>query len=240
MFEDKLKSALNEYELNFNDDVLFNFAKFYQMIIEWNQKMNLTAITDEDEFIAKHILDSLSVIKYIGKYILFFDNKKTLDLGTGAGFPGIPLKIYEQNLSVTLMDALQKRINFLNAVIIELKLTNIIAMHGRAEEVSTAHLRESFDIVFSRAVASLPTLLEYALPFLKVGGFFIAWKGGKAKDEARLSKNALKILGGKILEINEVKIPNLNEERALIVIKKENVTPLKYPRQSGAPKKKPL
>jgi len=240
MFEDKLISALKEYELNYSDEIISNFSDFYKMVIEWNERMNLTAITEEEEFIAKHILDSLSVIKSMKKYDLLSEDNKILDLGTGAGFPGIPLKIYANNLNITLMDALQKRINFLNEVIKELRLGNIATLHQRAEEISQTNLRETFETVLSRAVAALPTLLEYALPFVKVGGFFIAWKGCKANEEVELSKNALKTLGGKITDIIDVKIPNLNEERALIIVKKDRTTPLKYPRQSGAPKKKPL
>lgn len=240
MFEDKLRLALKGYELNYSDKIIANFSYFYKMVTEWNGKINLTAITEEDEFIAKHILDSLSVIDVLERYALLSEDNKILDLGTGAGFPGIPLKIYANNLNITLMDALQKRINFLNEVIKELRLSNIATHHQRAEEIAQTDLREKFETVLSRAVAALPTLLEYALPFVKVGGFFIAWKGCKANEEAELSKNALKTLGGKIEEIREVKIPNLNEERALIIVKKERTTPLKYPRQSGAPKKKPL
>jgi len=240
MFEDKLISALKEYELNYSDEIISNFSDFYKMVIEWNEIMNLTAITEEEEFIAKHILDSLSVVDVLKRYGLLSEDNKILDLGTGAGFPGIPLKIYANNLNITLMDALQKRINFLNEVIKELRLGNIATLHQRAEEISQTNLRETFETVLSRAVAALPTLLEYALPFVKVGGFFIAWKGCKANEEVELSKNALKTLGGKITDIIDVKIPNLNEERALIIVKKDRTTPLKYPRQSGAPKKKPL
>ncbi len=240
MFEDKLISALKEYELNYSDEIISNFSDFYKMVIEWNERMNLTAITEEEEFIAKHILDSLSVVDVLKRYGLLSEDNKILDLGTGAGFPGIPLKIYANNLNITLMDALQKRITFLNEVIKKLRLSNIATLHQRAEEISQTNLRETFETVLSRAVAALPTLLEYALPFVKVGGFFIAWKGCKANEEVELSKNALKILGGKITDIIEVKIPNLNEERALIIVKKDRITPLKYPRQSGAPKKKPL
>lgn len=238
MFEDKLKEAFDEFNLKTGDEIISRFAVFYRMMIEWNGKMNLTAITEEDEFIKKHILDSLAVVKFVEK--LNLSSGKVLDLGTGAGFPGIPLKIYFDNLNITLMDALQKRINFLNEVIKELALSNIATVHLRAEEISKTNLRETFDMVTSRAVAALPTLLEYAMPFVKAGGYFIAWKGGKAREEADLSKNALKILGGKIIEISDVKIPNLDEERALIIIRKDKVTPLKYPRQSGMPKKKPL
>ena len=240
MFEDKLISALKEYELNYSDEIISNLSDFYKMVIEWNERMNLTAITEEEEFIAKHILDSLSVVDVLKRYGLLSEDNKILDLGTGAGFPGIPLKIYVNNLNITLMDALQKRITFLNEVIKKLRLSNIATLHQRAEEISQTNLRETFEVVLSRAVAALPTLLEYALPFVKVGGFFIAWKGCKANEEVELSKNALKILGGKITDIIEVKIPNLNEERALIIVKKDITTPLKYPRQSGAPKKKPL
>lgn len=240
MFEEKLQVALTEYGLKYSDDMILKFTRFYKLLLEWNEKMNLTAITKEDEFIQKHILDSLSAAEFIKRFNALSVEKKILDLGTGAGFPGIPLKIYYDDLNLTLMDALQKRINFLNEVIKNLKLNKILTLHLRAEEVPKNELRETFDIVFSRAVAVLPTLLEYALPFVKVNGIFIAWKGGKAKEEIKSSQNALKILGAEIAEIKGIEIPNLNEERTLIIIKKEKTTPIKYPRQSGMPKKKPL
>lgn len=233
MFSENLKIALEEYNLKYSDDMLQKFALFYNFLTEWNKKVNLTAITEENEFIRKHLLDSLSAITLI-------DKGKILDIGAGAGFPGIPLKIYQENLNITLMDALQKRINFLEEVIRELKLNNISTLHARAEDAAKTDLRESFDTVISRAVASLPTLLEYALPFLKDGGKFIAWKGSKTNEEINSSANALNLLGGKIVEVKQIIIPNLQEERYLIIIKKERTTPLKYPRRAGTPLKKPL
>lgn len=237
MFEEKLNEAFNSAGLKLTDDMKAKFSLYYKLIIEWNEKINLTAITAEDEFISKHLLDSLSVF-FEG--VMLNENKKVLDIGTGAGFPGIPIKIFSDDLNVTLMDSLQKRIKFLNEVIESLKLKNITAIQGRAEEEARTDLRESFDIVVSRAVASLPILLEYALPFVKKGGCFVAWKGSKAKEEAELSKNALKILNGKIEDIKKVTIPNLEEERFLITIKKEGNIPSKYPRRAGIPQKKPL
>lgn len=237
MFEEKLNEAFNSAGLKLTDDMKAKFSLYYKLIIEWNEKINLTAITAEDEFISKHLLDSLSVF-FEG--VMLNENKKVLDIGTGAGFPGIPIKIFSDDLNVTLMDSLQKRVKFLNEVIESLKLKNITAIQGRAEEEARTDLRESFDIVVSRAVASLPILLEYALPFVKKGGCFVAWKGSKAKEEAELSKNALKILNGKIEDIKKVTIPNLEEERFLITIKKEGNIPSKYPRRAGIPQKKPL
>lgn len=237
MFEETLKRYFEEVKLNLSEDMSVKFSLYYKWIIEWNEKINLTAITAEEEFIVKHLLDSLSV--YFSCDMLNGD-KKILDIGTGAGFPGIPLKIYSDDLHITLLDSLQKRVKFLNEVIERLKLKNITAIQGRAEDLARTELRESFDMAVSRAVASLPILLEYALPFVKKGGYFIAWKGSKAKEEAKESVNALKVLGGKIEDIKKVTIPNLDEERFLITIKKEGNVPSKYPRRAGTPTKKPL
>ncbi|MBR3624528.1 MAG: 16S rRNA (guanine(527)-N(7))-methyltransferase RsmG [Selenomonadaceae bacterium] len=233
MFEDKLKQAFKEYGLEVNLEREKKFGAFYRLIIEWNEKMNLTAITEEDEFVRKHILDSLSGLDYIG-------TGRILDLGSGAGFPGIPLKIYNEAYNITFLDALKKRLHFLDEVANNLSLQNVTTIHGRAEDLAKTDLRESFDTVVSRAVASLPVLSEYALPFLKVGGTFIAWKGSKAKDEAKESEKALKVLGGELEEIKEVAIPKLTEERALIIIRKSKTTPKEYPRKPGTPQKKPL
>ncbi|MBP3721874.1 MAG: 16S rRNA (guanine(527)-N(7))-methyltransferase RsmG, partial [Selenomonadaceae bacterium] len=218
MFEDKLKLAINEYGLEVNQEQVRKFDAFYGLLIEWNERMNLTAITDEDEFIRKHILDSLSGLEYVKE-------GKILDLGSGAGFPGIPLKIYNEEFKITFLDALKKRLNFLDEVATKLSFQNVTTIHGRAEDLAKTDLRESFDTVVSRAVASLPILSEYALPFIKTGGTFIAWKGSKAEDEAKESEKALKVLGGELAEIKKVAIPKLNEERALIIVKKIKPTP---------------
>ncbi|MBO6177984.1 MAG: 16S rRNA (guanine(527)-N(7))-methyltransferase RsmG [Selenomonadaceae bacterium] len=233
MFEDKLKLAINEYGLEVNQEQVRKFDAFYGLLIEWNERMNLTAITDEDEFIRKHILDSLSGLEYVKE-------GKILDLGSGAGFPGIPLKIYNEEFKITFLDALKKRLNFLDEVATKLSFQNVTTIHGRAEDLAKTDLRESFDTVVSRAVASLPILSEYALPFIKTGGTFIAWKGSKAEDEAKESEKALKVLGGELAEIKKVAIPKLNEERALIIVKKIKPTPKQYPRKPGTPQKKPL
>ena len=233
MFEDKLKLAINEYGLEVNQEQVRKFDAFYGLLIEWNERMNLTAITDEDEFIRKHILDSLSGLEYVKE-------GKILDLGSGAGFPGIPLKIYNEEFKITFLDALKKRLNFLDEVATKLSFQNVTTIHGRAEDLAKTDLRESFDTVVSRAVASLPILSEYALPFIKTGGTFIAWKGSKAEDEAKESEKALKVLGGELAEIKKVAIPKLNEERALIIVKKIKPTPKQYPRNPGTPQKKPL
>ena len=237
MFEEKLSEAFGKAGLRLTDDMKLKFSLYYKLIVEWNEKINLTAITAEDEFISKHFLDSLSVY-FSGDMVK--ENQKILDIGTGAGFPGIPLKIYSDSLNVTLLDSLQKRVKFLNEVIESLKLKNITAIQGRAEDLARTELRESFDIAVSRAVAGLPILLEYSLPFVKKDGYFIAWKGSKAKEEAEEAGNALKILGGKIEDIRKITIPNLDEERFLITIKKEGTIPSKYPRRAGTPTKKPL
>lgn len=237
MFEETLRVYFDKAKLNLSEDMSVKFSLYYKLILEWNEKINLTAITAEEEFIVKHLLDSLSVYFYGD---MLKDEKKILDIGTGAGFPGIPLKIYSNDLHITLLDSLQKRVKFLNEVIERLKLKNITAIQGRAEDLARTELRESFDIAVSRAVAGLPILLEYSLPFVKKDGYFIAWKGSKAKEEAEEAGNALKILGGKIEDIRKITIPNLDEERFLITIKKEGTIPSKYPRRAGTPTKKPL
>lgn len=212
------------------------FEKYKTILLEWNQKMNLTRITDEEEIYIKHFLDSLTLFK-----LKFFHGKqKVLDIGSGAGFPGIPLKIYNSDLDITLVDSLQKRITFLNEVISELDLNDIVAIHGRAEEMGRdKNYREQFDICTSRAVASLNTLCEYSLPFVKVGGHFISMKGSAYKEELSDAEKAIKILGGELEDVLEVKLPG-DITHSIIVIKKTSKTKDKYPRGGGKPRKTPL
>lgn len=206
------------------------FEKYEQMLIETNKKFNLTSIDDPEEIRIKHFEDSLTIKSYIN------DGMKVLDIGSGAGFPGIPLRI-EKDFDLTLIDSVNKKVNFMNQVIEELDLKNTRAIHVRAEDFAKEH-REEFDMVISRAVANLSTLSEYALPFLKVGGIFIAMKGPKAEEEYEDAKNALKILGGELINIDSMDLHG--NTRKNILIKKVRSTKKKYPRGKNLPKKKPL
>jgi len=211
------------------------FWKYMNNLLEWNEKINLTAITEQEEIITKHFIDSLTILKYVK------DNKKIVDVGTGAGFPGIPLKIADNSIEITLLDSLNKRINFLNAIILELKLEKINAVHCRVEEFGKdKKYRETFDIATSRAVASLNILAEYMLPLIKVGGYCICMKGPEVDEEVNNSKKAISILGGEIVKVEKINIPDTDMKRTIVIIKKVKETPLKYPRKSGTPSKKPI
>lgn len=220
-----------KYEYSINDKKKLLFNNYYKDLVEKNKVMNLTAITEENEVYLKHFLDSILPLKNIK------DNSKILDIGTGAGFPGIPLKIMNSTLNITLLDSLNKRINFLNEEISKLDLQNIKAIHSRAEDYANVS-RETFDYVVSRAVARLNTLLEYCLPFVKIGGMFIAYKGSSSNEEIEECANALKILGGKIEKVEEFDLEG--NFRSLIYIKKVKETPKKYPRGQNKPKNQPL
>lgn len=211
------------------------FYKYMQLLLEWNEKMNLTAITEPEEVILKHFIDSITIKQYMDKA------ETVLDIGTGAGFPGIPLKILGENNEFTLLDSLNKRIIFLQTVIDELKLSNIQAIHGRAEEfIKQKNKRESYDIVVSRAVARLNVLLEYMLPFVKIGGKCICMKAFDIEEELNAAKKAIEILGGEIEKIDTITLPNSDIQRKIIIIKKVKNTPSKYPRKAGTPAKEPI
>lgn len=213
------------------------FKKYKELLQEWNNKINITAITDEKEVDIKHFLDSLT--PQITD--LFYGNKKIIDIGTGGGFPGLPLKIINPDLQVTLLDSLNKRILFLDEVIKLLDLKRVTAIHGRAEELGrTPEFREKYDICISRAVASLDTLTEYCIPFVSVGGHFIAMKGPDVEEELKESKKAIKTLGGRIKEVKKIRLPKSDILHSLIIIEKIKNTPTKYPRGGGKPKKNPL
>ena len=230
-----LKEKLNEFNIEISDNQLEKFDKYMRLLLEWNEKINLTAIVEPDEVKIKHFLDSLTVLKYIN------DEDKVIDIGTGAGFPGIPLKIMKSNTKITLLDSLNKRINFLNIVIEELGLKNIETIHGRAEEFARNKMyREKYDVAVSRAVANLSTLTEYMLPFVKVGGKCICMKGANVKEEVDKAKNAIQELGGKIEKIDNFYLSNNDNERNIIIIKKIKETKSKYPRKAGMPSKEPL
>ena len=225
-FENKLKNIM------FRKEQIEQFYEYMRLLKEWNEKINLTAITEPKEIITKHFIDSLTVLPYIN------ENDKVIDIGTGAGFPGIPLKIAKPELNITLLDSLNKRITFLEEVISKLGLTDIYCIHGRAEEYALEK-REFYDVAVSRAVAELPVLLEYLLPFVKVGGRCICMKGPKAIEEIEKSNKALEILGGKIEKVENIKIEG-EMDRNIIIIAKIKSTPSNYPRKAGTANKKPI
>lgn len=232
-FEKDLKAL----QIDLSEKQINQFFTYYEMLIEWNQVMNLTAITDYAEVQKKHFIDSLSLVKAID---LTYDIS-VIDIGTGAGFPGIPLKIAFPNLKVTLLDSLNKRVQFLNAVIEKLELREIEAFHGRAEDFAKPGLmREKYDLCVSRAVANLTTLSEYCLPFVKVGGLFISYKSEKIEQEKKEAGKAIKLLGGKTEKQVELYLPDSDIYRNLFIIKKETACPKKYPRKAGLPAKEPL
>lgn len=230
---------LNKWNIELNDKQLERFVRYYELLIEWNEKINLTAITDKDDVFKKHFLDSLSFSQCINNTDL--KDKRILDLGTGAGFPGIPLKILYPATHFTLVDSLNKRIDFLNLVIDELGLDNITAIHSRAEDLArNAIFREQYDFVVSRAVANLSVLSEYCIPFVKVGGKFISYKSENALDEIDQARNAIGVLGCKKPNLIMFSLPNSDLKRVNVSIQKINPTPDIYPRKAGIPSKKPL
>ena len=212
------------------------FCKYYLLLTEWNEKINLTAITEEDEVAVKHFLDSLNAADGIVK-----DGMSVIDVGTGAGFPGLPVKIANPGVSLTLVDSLQKRIAFLNEVISSLGLNDVETVHSRAEELGVnKDYREKYDVCVSRAVANLTTLSELCLPFVKVGGLFVSLKGPKAEEEVNDAKNAIKLLGGELLKIQSYDLSDTDLNHNVVIIKKISHTPTKYPRKAPKPAKEPL
>lgn len=230
------------YGIALSEKQLAQFMNYYELLVEWNSFMNLTAITEFDEVIVKHFLDSITLGFAFGKTgIPFTGKEKVIDIGTGAGFPGIPLKIVYPDMQITLLDSLNKRIKFLDAVIEKLGLCGIEAIHGRAEDFSRpGQLREQYDLCVSRAVANLATLSEYCLPYVKEGGYFVPYKSEKTQDEVQDAGNALNILGGEITNQVEYNLADTDIYRNLIFIRKHKKTPAKYPRKSGLPAKEPL
>ena len=213
------------------------FNRYYELLISWNEKVNLTAITEPQDVAIKHMADSLSV--YDAK--IFAENPTTVDVGTGAGFPGIPLKIFLPELPLTLMDSLNKRLLFLQEVVDQLGLSQVTIVHARAEDAGQNRLhREKYRIALSRAVARLNILSELCLPLVTPGGYFLAMKGAQYLDEVEEAKRALTLLGGEIEKIIPVKLPGLDDKRAVICVRKTKLTPAAYPRRPGLPEKKPL
>ncbi len=229
------EELFNKFNIELSKEHYHNLCDYEEMLLEWNETINLTAITEDKEIWLKHFLDSCTINKYID------DNSKIIDVGTGAGFPSIPLRIMNNTLSFTLLDSLNKRIKFLREVTTILELDNIDFIHGRAEDVGNDKLyREKYDIVTARAVANMSTLSELCLPFIKVGGNFICMKAGDCQKEIEEAKHAITILGGKITMIENIEDKELDYSRTIIMIEKVKKTPSTYPRKAGTPAKKPL
>ena len=235
--ENKFEMGLKELGISLSSEQREQVDKYYELLVEWNKVMNLTGITEYDEVNLKHFIDSLSIVRVIDMNSV----KRVVDVGTGAGFPGIPLKIAFPDTEILLLDSLNKRVKFLNEVISQLGLKNITAVHGRAEDLAkNKSYREQFDLCVSRAVANLSTLCEYSLPFVWISGSFVSYKGEYSENEIHQAESAVDILGGKISKIDKFKLPGTDMGRSLIKIDKIKKTPGKYPRKAGLPAKEPL
>ena len=236
-FTELMREELSEFSIELSEHQLHQFYQYFELLVEWNKVMNLTAITELEDVVTKHFVDSLSLVKAVSD----LSDEKILDMGTGAGFPGSPLKIAFPELKITLLDSLNKRINFLNEVIGQLQLGEIQAVHGRAEDYGRDKLyREQYDYCVSRAVANLSTLSEYCMPYVKIGGAFIPYKSGKIEEELNQAKGAVKLLGGKIEEVVTFVLPKTDVERSFVIVRKTEGTSKKYPRKAGLPSKEPL
>ena len=234
-FEKEIMEYVEELGIKLSKEQAEMFFDYMNLLLEWNEKINLTAITEEKEVIVKHFVDSLTIAKYIP------EGASLVDVGTGAGFPGIPLKIIRDDLKITLLDSLQKRINFLDVVIKELNLKNVETIHARVEEFGkNSKYRESFEVATSRAVANLSTLTEYLLPLVKVGGIAVCMKGSSIEEELETSKKAINVLGGKVSNVFEFDLPKTDIKRNIVIVDKINETPSKYPRKPGMPSKEPI
>lgn len=234
-FKDELIIQAKKIDVILDEEQIQKFYKYMELLLEWNEKINLTAIVEPRDVILKHFVDSLTICKELQK------NKTLADIGTGAGFPGIPVKILRPDLDITLIDSLNKRVNFLTMVIEALKLEKIIALHGRIEDFGkNKKYREKFDYVTSRAVANLSTLSEYMIPLVKIGGKCICMKGSNIDEELKNAEKAIKTLGGKIEKVDTFLLPDTDMGRSIILIKKEKATPNKYPRKAGTPAKEPI
>ena len=236
-FYNLMKEAAADVNMNLSEEQYDKFIKYMRLVQEWHQKINLTAITEDEEFIKKHFIDCIKAFKSEE----LKNAKNLIDVGTGAGFPGLPIAIMREDLNVTLLDSLNKRINFLNIVVNELGLKNVITIHSRAEDgARKKELRENFDVATSRAVANMTVLSEFCLPYVKVGGHFVALKGPAIEEELKASKNALGVLGGRLKEVIELEIEDTDLKHNVVIVSKEKECPNSYPRKAGIITKKPL
>jgi len=232
-----MEKGFKELNIPYSEEIEKKLLLYKDLLKEWNKKINITSIEDDEEIYLKHFIDSLLLLKDRN----FNESKKIIDIGTGGGFPGLPLKIVNNNYEVTLLDSLRKRIDFLEEVVKSLNLENVELLHGRAEDYGQKNeYREKFDICVSRAVAPLNILSEYCIPFVKVEGFFAAYKSSDISREIAISDNAIKKLGAKIKEIKEINLPGSDILRKIVIIEKTEPTPVKYPRKAGKPSKDPL
>ena len=235
VFKEKLKQRAKKIEVELNDNQLELFFRYKNLILEWNEKINLTAIKEDEDFINKHFIDSLTIVKYLKN-----KENRIIDVGTGAGFPGIPVNIYSK-CNIVLFDSLNKRLKVLDDIIEKLKLSNIETLHGRAEETfKNKEYREKFDVATSRAVANLNVLVELMLPAVKIGGICICMKAGNIGCEINEAKKAIQVLGGKIEKIENLVLPDTDIERSIIIIRKIKNIPNKFPRKPGTPAKEPI
>ena len=226
----------NQIGVNIDENKVNNFLKYKNLLLQWNEKVNLTSITDGQEVVIKHFIDSLTILKFIN-----MSGKKVIDVGTGAGFPGLPLKMVDESIELTLLDSTNKKIRFLEEVKSQLRLEKVKLVHGRAEDCgANLEYREKFDISLSRAVANIATLCEYCLPFVKVGGYFISLKGPQIEDELGEGQRAIAVLGGKVERVEKITLPFTNITHSIVFIKKIKQTPTIYPRKAGKPSKEPI
>ncbi len=229
------KELFKKINIEITDEQFNKFSLYENLLLEWNERINLTAITEDKEIWIKHFIDSCVINQYIK------DSSKVIDVGTGAGFPGIPIKIINDSVELTLLDSLNKRISFLTTICNSLDLKNVYAIHGRAEDYANIiKYRETFDVATARAVSNLATLSEYCIPFVKAGGYFIAMKSGNIDDEIKEAQNSISILGGEVEDVIKYDLLDLGISRSIVLIKKVKKTPSKYPRKAGIPLKEPI
>lgn len=231
--KDFIKNIFEKYDFNLNEVQINQFLTYMEFLLQENEKYNLTAITNHEEVVIKHFVDSVLPLAQIPQ------GASVIDVGTGAGFPGVPLKILRPDIKLTLLDSLQKRISFLNALLEKLNIQGVVTLHSRAEDYAMK-ARETFDVALSRAVASVPTLSEYLIPFVRVGGKVVMYKGLSAEEELEIGKKAIVTLGGKIEKLINFNLEEVDSQRKIVIIKKVNKTDRKYPRGKNLPKTKPI